>query len=243
MDIKIIISTFFVIFLAELGDKTQFAAMAASAGSSQPVSVLTGTILALSLSSVIAVAAGSLLGKYIPIKYIKIAAGALFIIFGILYLREAFVPEKTTHKPESSVIGYVGKSVIKTAAAFERNEIEMFRAAAEVLDDQQYLDVINRIIDEEENHLKSFSNIGEQDFKIESTTPDELKHLETLDESFYCSEEADCLLKDLYDREKSMAEFYRIASEKTPIESVRKALRTLSDEENNHAKKIAALLV
>jgi uncharacterized membrane protein len=122
MDWKLIFSTFLVIFLAELGDKTQLASMAASAGSNQPFSVLTGAVLALTLSSAIAVAAGALFGKFIPIRYIKIAAGAVFILFGVLYFKDAFMKEKEAAQEQSEVGVFMGNPLLRTAKTFEERE-------------------------------------------------------------------------------------------------------------------------
>ncbi len=242
MDIRIILSTFFVIFLAELGDKTQFAAMAASSGSNQPVSVLIGAILALSLSSVIAVAAGSLIGKYIPVKYIKIAAGALFLIFGLLYLREAFVPEKKEAEKVSVSINFIGESVLKAASVFEEREIQMLKDAAEMLSETRFIKTIEEIISEEEAHLESISAMHQHDFRFDHTFSDENVDYTALEEKFECSEDTDCLIRDIYDREKAMSDFYRITAEKTRIESVRNALLVLHEDEKKHAVKIKELL-
>jgi putative Ca2+/H+ antiporter (TMEM165/GDT1 family) len=47
MDWKLILSTFGVIFLAELGDKTQLAAVTLSASTRKPLAVFIGASLAL----------------------------------------------------------------------------------------------------------------------------------------------------------------------------------------------------
>ena len=80
-------STFILIFLAELGDKTQLAAMARAAdgpsGSSAKWIVFLAASSALVLSTLIAVFLGGALKALIPDeRYIKIAAGALFVVFG-----------------------------------------------------------------------------------------------------------------------------------------------------------------
>lgn len=86
MDMKIFLSTFVTIFLAELGDKTQFAAVAASAGTSSKVSVLLGVVLALSLAGVLGVAAGAMIGEFISPATMKWVSGGLFIVVGIWIL-------------------------------------------------------------------------------------------------------------------------------------------------------------
>lgn len=83
---KIIISTFILVFLAELGDKTQLTTMMLSAESSSRIAVLIGSALALVCSSVLGVFIGSLINKYIPADFINTAASIAFIIVGILML-------------------------------------------------------------------------------------------------------------------------------------------------------------
>jgi len=86
VDWRILASTFGLIFLAELGDKTQLAAIAMSAESKSPLAVFVGAVLALSLVTLIGVAIGGTVTKVIPARYIRMAAGALFILIGAFML-------------------------------------------------------------------------------------------------------------------------------------------------------------
>jgi putative Ca2+/H+ antiporter (TMEM165/GDT1 family) len=83
MDIKLMLTTFAMVFLAELGDKTQLATFCLSAdcGSSK-LPVFIGSAGALVLSSFIAVMLGEAVSRIIPPTYIKIAAGVFFIAVG-----------------------------------------------------------------------------------------------------------------------------------------------------------------
>ena len=90
LNLKLIASTFLVIFLAELGDKTQISIFALAGNRKAFLSVLIGATGALVLSTLIAAALGSAIGRFIPEKVVKIAAGAVFIGFGALTLYEAF---------------------------------------------------------------------------------------------------------------------------------------------------------
>jgi len=83
---SMMLSAFYLIFLAEMGDKTQVLTLGLSAQYQNPITVLIGLSLAfLTISS-----AGALLGerisKILPMKWIKIASGVPFIIFGILFI-------------------------------------------------------------------------------------------------------------------------------------------------------------
>ncbi|MGE5633468.1 MAG: TMEM165/GDT1 family protein [Caulobacteraceae bacterium] len=84
--LKAIIYTFFLVFIAELGDKTQLATMLLSAKSNSLFSVFIGSSLALVCSSFIGVFAGAYITKFVPPHFIQNSAGVLFIIMGLLIL-------------------------------------------------------------------------------------------------------------------------------------------------------------
>ena len=86
MDWRVIITTFGVIFLAEMGDKTQLAAMTMAAETKKPWAVLIGASAALACVSAIGVVVGGTLGHYLPLVWIKRAAALAFIVIGVLIL-------------------------------------------------------------------------------------------------------------------------------------------------------------
>jgi len=86
VDWRLMASTFGLIFLAEMGDKTQLAAMAMSAESKAPLAVFAGAVLALVLVTLIGVALGGSLTRVVPARYIRMASGALFVVIGIFML-------------------------------------------------------------------------------------------------------------------------------------------------------------
>ena len=86
MDWRVTLTTFGIIFLAELGDKTQIAAMTMAAQKKRPWEVFIGASLALAAVSAIGVLVGTALGQYLPIEWIKRVAGAAFIVIGFLVL-------------------------------------------------------------------------------------------------------------------------------------------------------------
>ncbi len=89
LDLKLIFSTFLVVFLAELGDKTQIATFAFACESKSEISVFIGAASALVLTTFIAVLIGGTVGKVIPIKATKLTAGIIFLVFGIWTIAEA----------------------------------------------------------------------------------------------------------------------------------------------------------
>jgi len=90
MDWRVLFTTFGIIFIAELGDKTQIAAMTMAAEKKRPWEVLIGAVLALAAVSAIGVAVGTALGAYLPVEWIKRVAGAAFIVIGVLVLTGKF---------------------------------------------------------------------------------------------------------------------------------------------------------
>lgn len=84
--LKIVLSTFALVFLAELGDKTQLAVFTLAAETPSPWGVLIGAGLALLLSSVLAVLLAVAVHHMLPetwTKWIRVGAGALFILVGV----------------------------------------------------------------------------------------------------------------------------------------------------------------
>jgi len=83
MDFKVLVTTFGMIFLAELGDKTQLATFAFAAESKSRFAVFIGSAGALVLTSLLAVVFGSAVSRLVPASYIKTGAGALFVLLGL----------------------------------------------------------------------------------------------------------------------------------------------------------------
>lgn len=75
-----------MIFLAELGDKTQLATFAFATENKTRFSVFLGAAGALICSSLLAVLFGAAISRLIPPFYMKIGAGVLFIVLGIWML-------------------------------------------------------------------------------------------------------------------------------------------------------------
>jgi putative Ca2+/H+ antiporter (TMEM165/GDT1 family) len=86
MDFKVLLTTFGMIFLAELGDKTQLATLAFAAESKSRLAVFLGAVGALLLTSLLAVIFGSAVSRLIPASYVKSGAAVLFILLGLWML-------------------------------------------------------------------------------------------------------------------------------------------------------------
>ncbi|MCL0074371.1 TMEM165/GDT1 family protein, partial [Dehalococcoidia bacterium] len=78
--------TFGLVFLAEMGDKTQLTAMALTATFSSPLLVFSGAMLGQALNHGIATFLGARYLSLLPDRFLKIATLLLFVFFGLLMI-------------------------------------------------------------------------------------------------------------------------------------------------------------
>ncbi len=81
---KSISTAFILVFLAELGDKTQLSTLLLASKSNSIWHTFLGSASALVLSSLLGVIAGSVINKYIPQNYIQTCSGIAFLLIGFL---------------------------------------------------------------------------------------------------------------------------------------------------------------
>jgi putative Ca2+/H+ antiporter (TMEM165/GDT1 family) len=89
MDLKDLLAAFTIVFLAELGDKTQLSVLlfaSKSGHSGFPWDVCTGACLALIAATVIATVLGYLGKAVVPVKVLHYVAAAGFVAIGIWLL-------------------------------------------------------------------------------------------------------------------------------------------------------------
>jgi len=84
-----LVTSFLMIFVAELGDKTQLAMLGLAAGSGAPWSVFAGGTLALWVVSLLGILVGARLLRRIPPRWLHRGAAVLFLLFGLLALWQA----------------------------------------------------------------------------------------------------------------------------------------------------------
>jgi len=256
MDLRIFFSTFLLIFLAELGDKTQLAAMASAAGGKSMIAVFLGASSALVLSTLIAVLFGSVLMRYIPDYYIKLLAGILFLIFGILLIRDSAslkkkaristverVPVTAVHTPHHAAHpGIILRTILESAITFEENEIREILKKADAETDLNIKNSIKKIADEEKQHIvhlrkafnapENFENI-EPGFSFSNELPAD--PAAGKNNTF---PQNDSVIQDIREYEKQLAAFYRTLSGKMPSKKLKDLFTFLSEEETRHSESI-----
>ena len=87
----VFLSTATTVFLAELGDKTQLAALLLSAQSGRPLVVFVGASLALISSSLVGVVLGRWLARLLPGELLERLAGILMVVLGLWLGRQAML--------------------------------------------------------------------------------------------------------------------------------------------------------
>jgi len=82
--LKVFLSTFALLFVAELGDKTQLAVISMTSKHKMPVSIFAGAALALAAVTLLGVVGGEVLTRFIPELILRKAAAVLFVVMGVL---------------------------------------------------------------------------------------------------------------------------------------------------------------
>ncbi|SJZ57401.1 TMEM165/GDT1 family protein [Selenihalanaerobacter shriftii] len=89
MDWKLFLMAYGMLFLAELGDKTQLAVFTLVTQYKSPIPIFLGASAALVTVTLIGAFFGEVVTRYIPTEYLQLGAGVIFIVIGIFVLREA----------------------------------------------------------------------------------------------------------------------------------------------------------
>ncbi len=244
-------STFVMIFLAELGDKTQLAVMSQSgANASFKLTVFAAGTLALAASTAIGVLAGGLLQRLVPDeRYIKLAGGVLFVLFGILMLREGLAsraaPVAAAPAP-AAVPGVLGRLVLRQAAVFERAALDDYRALVARAANSRVRELFARIAAEEESHGALMERMGAEIGAVELHAA--LPAAATLIHDVAATETAAGLgadrelLTHAIEHERATAAFYRALEKSSAIPSLRRAFGRAAADEARHAEWMEALL-
>lgn len=100
--LALLISTFFTVFLAELGDKTQLAIVSISGTSNRPGAVFAGSACALVLASLVGAAAGGSLSSVIPTDALQLAASVGFLVLGARLIQRSLQAEAEAEDGEAT---------------------------------------------------------------------------------------------------------------------------------------------
>ena len=245
MDMRLFISTFLLIFLAELGDKTQLTAMARAAGSEGGKwTVFLAATAALVLSTLLAVTLGRAIARFIPDYMVRILAAAMFIAFGIFLLLGAL-----REKPEAQMLdtetpatsGMMMRAILHIAADFEAASAADYAALAEQATDTATRKLFLDLEEDERKHLQMMRH-AEKDhahIKVEKIQRTELPSSPELEHDVARSDRPG--LQHALEHEEATMQFYQELAGRTAIPTLRRTFIYLADAEREHIARIKSL--
>jgi rubrerythrin len=269
MNFKIMLASFALIFVAELGDKTQLAALAFTTSYRSPWMVFIGTSLALITTSALAVLLGEALNRVLPVKVLHISSGVLFVLMGVILLvnvaRKAEVtpvpaptaPPRTEAEPRSAVFAFVTSQ----ATAFEEEIIARLEKIMEALPASTMRDTLATIIAEDRQHMLSISALRDTQMPILEQDGDQVSGSDLL-RLQQCAPAAERVQQGATEREagtpavqtgnqaiqqaveseEALAEFYLALARMAKLHPVRDAFRWLAMEDIRHAQTLCSLI-
>ena len=239
MDYRLFLSTFLLIFLAELGDKTQLAALTRTAAADgSKWTVFFAASAALVLSTLVAVLVGEGLSKLVAPRTIKITAGILFVLFGLLILKGVFLP--ATAKAAPLTPAPLARVVLKLAAEFEHAAAADYRALAAKTGDPALADLFRALEQEETAHLR---HLEQADMEHGESTMAEAAQKIRTDRAHLAHDVAQAVsieLSHAIEHEEATAAFYRGLANTTPIAALKQTFDALAREEESHVARLAA---
>ncbi len=248
MDFKLFFSTFLLIFLAELGDKTQLVAMARTAtADSSKWTVFSAAAAALVVSTLVAVLIGSALARVIPEHVIRMAAAVLFLVFGLLLLRDAIgrraLPTAAVPPPSAAVAstGVLARVVLRAAAEFEQAAAADYRQLAAQASTPALASLFSGLAQEEGEHLQRLRHAGSAHGDAHLSAAGVPAHT---DERLHhdVADGTEPALEHALAHEQATVAFYVALSESTAIPALRRIFLSLATAEQEHADKLAGAL-
>ena len=105
MDVTVVISSFVLLFLAEMGDKTQLMAMTL-AHRYRVAPVIVGVFMAFVVLNLLAVWVGEALFRYVPQSLVLLAAGGVFLLFAYRFWRDSADADEEEEEESPRVGGH-----------------------------------------------------------------------------------------------------------------------------------------
>ncbi len=237
---KLFISTFVLIFLAELGDKTQLAAMAKSIEGR--MTVFLAASLALVCSTLVAVLFGKALTNIVPEKYIQLAAAVLFIVFGGIMLFNVLTDKEATVGDKAKT-GTFDSFIIRMALPFEEAAEKDYRRLAATTHHATVKKVLLTLADEEHAHqirIKEANQSDRGDVVFETQTEAALPELEDLLHDV-ASDDTTPIIDHAIKHELATAAFYNELANTAKLPGLKRTLQSLAQEEQTHVDMLRDL--
>lgn len=239
-NVKLFATTFILIFLAELGDKTQLAAMAKSIEGR--MTVFLAASAALICSTLIAVLFGDTLTRFIPERYLQIAAGVLFVLFGVLMLYNVFFGRAETVRAAPTPSAFE-RLIIQTAMVFEEAAEEDYRQLAQQAESEAVRNVLLALADEERNHLRHLHAARLDAAHKEVFEAQEKMMLPALEHLLHdvAEDQGRPFIDHAIEHELATAAFYEALGKRAKLPGLKRTLLQLAEEERRHVALLQEL--
>jgi rubrerythrin len=246
MDWRLLGSTFVLIFLAELGDKTQLAAMmAAGSRPGSTLSVFLGACAALVASTLVAVLIGDALTKVVPQPVINGVAGVLFVIFGAVLLYAAVRPAEAEKEEvpaaAAPVKGFLAGIALEAAADFEAATAADYRQRAAEAEDPALAQLLAALAEEEEAHLRHIHELTEAHGEV-AMGREQPPAAPAAAVPAPASPATAQALAEAVAHEEHTVRFYRACAAAAPFASLAAAFQRLASEEEQHVGRLRSWL-
>ena len=256
MNLKVLLASFCLIFLAELGDKTQLTALAFSTSSRSPWSVFLGTSLALICTTALAVVCGEALTRWIPVKILHLASAVMFVLVGLILLvnlaRKAPAEEAAPAAPAGTgaavPAGPLSSFIGRQAVAFEEDLATFIHENAPKVRDPESRRALALLEEKHRAHAAALAGIGAAadaarvvEMDADLARGDHARLLGSLREAD-ASLPADATFDRIIRRQEAAAEFYIALAQLIRFHDARDVLRALALEEIRLAQETCALV-
>lgn len=253
MNTRILMASFFLVFLAELGDKTQLTALAFSTSSRSPWSVFLGTSLALICTTALAVLCGEALSRVVPQRVLQLASAVMFVLVGLVllvHLARQGAPAQAEPVQEGAVqpTGPLALFVARQAVAFEEDLVSLIRESVADVTDAAVRDRLMELERRHSGHAEKLGRIGtaadgsqvdEMSADLAGGEPQRL--LQGLARAGGDAAAQDAVAR-IIARQEAAAEFYIALAKLIRFHEVRDLLRSLAMEEIRLAQELCALV-
>lgn len=231
VDLGILFSTFLLIFLSEIGDKSQLVALSLSSRGHHPAALFLGSASALVFSSVLAALAGRTAASFLP-GILPWLSGGIFLAVGLFVLFHRDKPDL--------------EECLLQGATLERALADRLPSLLE--EDPRIPPVMKQVAEEEKRHSDQFNILllGKELNRIINYPPEpvsrEIQQLhdaeKTKDSGFLQRDNLRENLKEILRIERALYQLYHYLMEeltdKKGWESARRYLRKSLQEEDHH---------
>lgn len=254
MDWKTLLLSFSIVFLAELGDKTQLTALTLTTSRGGGTwAVFLGAGTALLCATAMAVFCGSLLTRWLPERYLQLGSAVLFIIVGVCLLtnmawqngrHESVMTSKTAKTPK--IAGAHGSKqsllktwIIKQVTAYEQQLVNDIDKCLQNMTPGKNRDLLMQMAMVHRQHGHEIENMYQQTAEDDHGL-EEAEHIpEMLEKLQACNlHDHEQPIQNIIRRQEAAAEFYIALAQVVNRHRVRDLLRRLATQELRLAEQL-----